>query len=173
MMQSFLNYSGKVTIKVKSKPPIKSFNSGTNALFNSLCNIIARNLSDANSDLLRSALPSYMMIVSALPSDDVTNNFVYTQGNNLLLTEIPVNSRVVGSSTSVTLTSILTHSNIYSSRYDSTAEGYILLLDGDRENILAYTNLSLADIKEVVEDSYGQASIQWEMSFQNKAEENN
>lgn len=72
-MSSQLGYKGKVTIKVKNKPPVIIKNTGTVALFDVLSKALClfRNFSEEYCAALRTSVPSQAMLLCYVDSNDV------------------------------------------------------------------------------------------------------
>lgn len=176
MPSSNIIYQGKVTVKVKGKPPVKLKNNGTQSFFTALYNILSLTVLTNNPDKFRSVLPCEMSIVM-LGSDHVwvDDNYSSVSSESLLTTPMSIVSRNVATvknhtslSTSVTFDCLLTHGYINATKYDSTKTGFILLLDGQAEQkILAYTEFDLQQIADVASTANSQATISWQLSFGN------
>lgn len=175
-MNSNMIYRGRVTVKVKNKPPVKTKNAGTTAFFKILYSILSQALLTENQTEVAKLLPSYITMIY---EDDYTLSLlqapdaVYKEDAfvNALLAPIPITSR--RSSTKDTVYEcILNYGNIKYHSYSPTMKGYVLLLNGESENkILAYTPFEFSVIQPVVDDPLGQATIQWSLSFSNAPEE--
>lgn len=193
MNKSTYTYKGNVTIKVKKRPPVKKKNNGTQHLFDALYNIMAQKI-PSDSTLLYSILPAYYSIVRYPSNTENTekrenfintivggnysevSNFSYnsgTESTEVILTRIPITNREFRGTLGVRYTGMLNHSNLLLNQLSSenVLSGFVLLLDGSGEKILAYSELQFEELKEVADDSYGQAAIYWDMSISNNVEE--
>lgn len=168
-MNESIKYTGKVTIKIKNKPPVKTRNSGTAALFNVLCNVLSNAFSGSDS-IAHSYLPCYMSIISGTRIDENTD-YLKVKDYSLITEPLPIASREVDStSNSVTLSALLVYSVIKTGAIKGLSEGStctVVLLDG-RNTILAHSDFQFSSIQEVCENPNIQAAIDWQMSFSNK-----
>lgn len=175
-MNSSMIYRGRVTVKVKNKPPVKTKNAGTTAFFKILYSILSQALLTENQTEVANLLPSYMTMIyddedtlSLLQASDAVykeNLFV-----NALLAPIPITARKSSTKDAV-YECILNYDNIKYHSYSPTKKGYVLLLNSESDKkILAYTPFDFSVIQAVVEDPLGQATIQWSLSFSNAPEE--
>ena len=175
MAVSNITYTGKVTVKVKGKPPVRLKNKGTISFFKSLYNILSLTIINNDTETLRSILPNSMSIVLADSQTPRWDSVEYTKisGASILSSPMPIVSRKVQDS-SVSFDSLLTHSYINSAKYDSTKIAFIVLLDGQADSkVLAYTTFNLSDIATVAQTPNSQATISWQLSFGNTDMEGN
>lgn len=161
-MNSNLIYYGKVTVRIKNKPPIRKHNSGTTQLFKVLYEALAdpANASPNNH-------PGYICISNTKEPSNVT----YESDKKLTVSELYINARDV-TDNGVKFTALLNHNNI-SSQTEFNSSDNLLLLDGSRTNVLAYAAVSNDQAKifdTVKNDSNGQCVIEWEMSFSNNTQ---
>ena len=160
-MTSNLVYTGRVTVKIKNKPPVRKFNSGTSALFDVLLRSIVAPPQHAANEC-----PGYMSLVSSLQIDPS----VYVK-EELILNNMPLSERRVTSG-SAKFTALLNHNNTTSNNIPDKC--YIVLLDGKQEHVLAYVEADTQQIQifnQVKNDSNGQCVIEWEMSFSNNTQQ--
>lgn len=189
MISSGIKYSGKVTVKIKNKPPVKVRNNGTNALFNLIYDILGFSGQPYDCDeSWVNRTPGYMMLLhknSFTSIDDLTasidkdNSYSKYVENTLLLKPMEIEERIVPQEEEnndytpddkyVTFKCFLTKGNIYSSVLNNCKEqeGLVILLDRNRHNILAYVKIKLEAFESVNADSEGQAIIEWNMDFSN------
>lgn len=170
MINSNINYSGRIKIKIKGKPPVKRHNNGTEQFFNLLYSCLSLQITPLNTQEYMSRLPNYISIV-LMPTEEVVNKKTYSDFTNdtlLLKSPMPICDRT-NNLQKVSLTSVLTSSNIEKIKYDATSRATLLLLDSTFErNILAYAEFNLDAIGDVATSNYSnQADIIWEMSFSN------
>lgn len=174
-MHDLITYNGKVTIKIKNKPPVKTKNSGTPILFNMLCNILSGALSDSSSLTQHTSLPCYMSIItdaSVVRSDKtVETDYNKLKTYSIVTDLLPITSKSIEStSNSITLSTLLVYSMIKTTAVASLTETStctILLLDSQNK-ILAFSEFDFASIQSVCIDPNIQAVIDWNMSFTNK-----
>lgn len=176
-MKDIISYEGKVTIKVKDKPPIKRNNTGTPVLFKMLCDILTTtNISDDK------VYPAYMSLIH----DDggtTTPDYLKTQinyssyaGSALVTSLLPISSRKHKSTTSANsidtvescvFTSLIAHSQTNTNNVSNLNTCYVLLLN-NKQQIMAFFPITFDSIQSVFTDVNGQAAISWEMFFANK-----
>lgn len=183
MLKSSIGYEGKVTIKVKDKPGPPRHNNGTIYFFNVLSNILTGILVLDDLAKLNKQLPAYINIIhndsGNVSTEEIFNNGIFTdqlRDNSILLHDLPISSRQVEpqgiyetSETThrIKYSCLLTHDMINTSVKTSNRSGYIIMLDGSNERILAYANIDLYKLNPLYENTSGQAAIDWEMSFGN------
>lgn len=177
MINSVISYNGKVTIRVKNKPPKSKHNEGTSHLFNLLHSILTQALILDDMKQLSQKLPSYFVLVKDNPtiSSDVLleGNYSDIENRSVLLQALPIVNRELTKTEKgegLKFSALLTHSMLNTSTYELT-DGYILMLDSHQNNILAFSKIDLRSIQPVYDDVAGQAAIDWEMSFNNSLEE--
>ena len=176
MFSSGIIYNGKVTVTIKNKPPSNRHNAGTAHLFNLIYRIFTQRLVLKDMVSLSHELPSYIVLIhngsntvsetSILTSPDYVNYNQYS----LLLQEIPITSKEI-TTDGIKYSCLLTNSLINKSVVYTDFNGYVLMLDGNRKNVLAVAKLDLKEIQPIYDDSLGQATIDWDMSFDNATEE--
>lgn len=183
MKKSNIGYKGQVTINIKKRPPIRKTNSGTWDLFNVIAAILGK-VRPLNSSLFYQSLPSFMAIIhnneleKVITKEDLVSNNTYDnyKAHSALLIEMPITSSFVSDdrklAASVTLSCLLNNANLSSAVFEQyqTGSGYLLLLDGNKDKILAVVDLSFTSLLPVWEQRNGQASIDWELSFTNNSE---
>ena len=162
-MISNISYTGKVTVKVTSKPPVKRKNAGTNVLFNMLRDVLA-------GDLNFVSRPASIQIIY---KDEKINDMSFEENpdfdaykNNTIVTgRLEITGKDKLSDGRLKLTALLSYGQLTDAVLNSQTY-YVLLLDGN-ENILAYISISNNDLMPVYENLNGQAVIEWELSFGN------
>lgn len=173
MINSVISYNGKVTIRVKNKPPKSRHNEGTSHLFNLLHGILTQALVLDDVKQLSQKLPSYFVLVKDNPtiSSDILldGNYADIENRSVLLQGLPIVNREL-TDKGLKFSALLTHSMLNTSMYELT-DGYILMLDSHQDNILAFSKIDLRSIQPVYDDVAGQAAIDWEMSFNNSLKE--
>lgn len=179
MSLSKLRYHGKVTIRVKNKPPKSKHNEGTIHLFNLLNAILVQSLSsETGSTILNKSLPSYLQIIHngsgyINSSKLAEGSFRAVEDYSILTGFLPIQNRSIDEDRNAKFTALLTHSRLnLSVKLEGT--GYILLLDSsENEKILAFAQIDLDNLAAIHNDVTGQAAIDWVMSFDNSEEESN
>jgi hypothetical protein len=172
-MQNAITYAGRVTIKVKNKPPVRKLNAGTPVLFSFLCNLIAGvSLKDLDTQL-----PVKIALIHS-QNKTITDETLNTQLEfdsysdvSLLTSELHITDRKVNSSTSsVYFSSLLLHSQLktYMKSVANTSKTCYALLLNNNNDILAHAPFEYTDIVAIWEDVNGQGAIEWEMFFANK-----
>lgn len=174
-MISNIQYTGKVTIKVKGKPPIKTKNAGTLGFFNMLSKLLAQQLVPSAHGVQKfsESMPSYIMVLKSTDADLTPESYEYEMNNtqNLLLSEVPITNYEFDDY-QVSFRGVLNNSNIKSdTTVNYNGDCHVLLLDGARKNILAYTTVNLQYLKEVKDNKFSQATITWTMTFTNSEED--
>ena len=162
MNNTAIQYTGKVTVKVKNKPLSVRRNSGTNQLFYVLSELIGGN----HIEDLHKILPKYMMLVN---KDYDGEEYTAYAGNKLLLTEMPFVQTKTDKNSCI-FECYLTTANInkvlwQQNNYKTT----LLLLNGRKDSVLAYTEFNFTSVSSIVsaEATNGQATISWELQFSN------
>lgn len=167
-MKDNIGYSGRVTIKVKGKPPVKKKNSGTPVLFNTLCDILtSTNVSDTK------AFPAYISLIHNMRGA-ITPEIIIKNSNYLdyvkaeLVTSLsPISSRQSRPNGSCVFSSMITHSQANISNSVNVETCYVVLLSGEKK-IMAFFELDFSSVFPVFSDINRQAVIEWEMFFDNK-----
>lgn len=196
MFDSSIGYAGRVTIKIKNKPPIRKFNTGTKSLFNVLSDCLAKsNMENFNNFRLR--LPWYMDILNAnANSKQLTKNHLskYSDKYDSNIGELDEKkladysilrapmliSKSNNSSKKdenkddnlgiVELYSMLNSSNIENTGSNNTSQLYICLIDGLQQNVLAFVGIEESVITALTGSVYGQAEIEWQLQLGNKGD---
>lgn len=172
-MISNIHYTGKVTVKVKGKPAVKTKNAGTVAFFNLLSKILSQMLipTSQGADAFSRHLPSYIVVMKSTSNTLTPENYTYqlNSEDKLVFNEIPITNYKFDTD-KVFFQGVLNNSNIKTD-IDTQGQCHVLLLDGNRENILAYTAVDLQYFREVKDNQFSQATITWEMTFSNSEEE--
>lgn len=167
-----VNYKGKVTVKIKGKPPAKRFNSGTNAMFNVIRQVFLLNFGKQDA-INYPDLPQCIIISNGNYDEKITE---YNQTTGLLNDTIPILSREAISDYGLRYRATLVNSNISNNQEftDRDDDGtHILLLAGDQKTILAYVKASADQIeifKTIQQDANSQCTIEWELYFSNSKE---
>ena len=162
MSNTTIQYTGKVTVKVKNKPLSVRRNSGTNQLFHVLSQLIGGN----HINDLYKILPKYMMIVDKEYEEDSYTDY---EGHKLLLTEMPFVQTKTEESSCI-FECYLTTANINKSLVqESLSQTTLLLLNGNKDKVLAHTEFDFASVSSIVSAAAnnGQATISWELVFSN------
>lgn len=159
MHNSGIKYKGEVTIKVKGKPPVKSSNTGTIDLFVAVCSILGRKYNNLNDVFLNT--PAYMKIKKVDSEEYVT------------LSRMPIITRDViqldNNTCTVTLSALVSATNIATLTVegDSMSPYKVELFGGD-DKLYAHSEIEY-NIENFIKDSYAQATISWDMTFSNAA----
>lgn len=174
-MQNEITYSGKVTIKVKNKPPIKRNNSGTPELFSLLCNI----MTGFQLSSVEKHIPAKIAMIyddTGSLTDNIFNSnsdFINYKDKSILMSELLISDRQVNSvSSSVYYAALLSHSQLNTSVRSNAERAkscYVLLLN-NKQKIVAYAPFKNSEISSIWEDANGQGVVEWEMFFANKKE---
>ena len=165
-MQNYITYAGKVTIKVKNKPPVRRNNAGTSALFSHLCHTIT-DISSGNE-----TVPTAFGILKqgASVSENILQrdpNFSKYLSQSLLISNLPIVSRRVLNNSRVQFSAVLWNSNTNSTINESINKCFVVMLNNKNE-ILAYSEFDYSTIQPVWNDFNSQCVIDWEMEFANK-----
>ena len=167
-MKDNISYAGRVTIKVKGKPPVKKKNSGTLVLFNTLCDILtSTNLSD------NKVFPAYISLIhnnsgTITPETIIDNsNYLDYLDAELVTSLLPISSRQSRYDGSCVFSSMIAHSQANTSNSSGVETCYVVLLSGAKK-IMAFFKLDFNSVSSVFSDMNGQAAIEWEMFFDNK-----
>lgn len=170
-MNTNIRYRGDVTVKIKNHPPVKKKNNGTTALFHTIGELLTQILSNSDPALYTRRSPSYMTFLKGnLTEQILTKSYKYSDYSStvILLTEMPVVKRETDSTGEIELSALLNSTNMSSDfSVDQYSKGTLILLDGTRDNILACVEMDLDKFETVKSDVYGQATITWNMSFNN------
>lgn len=174
-MKNEITYSGRVTIKVKNKPPVRRNNSGTPELFNLLCNIMA----GSQASPIEQTIPVKIAMIyedDTLTSDTFNSNLNFEDYKQLsiLMSELLISDKQVNSTNaSVYYAALLPHSQLNTSvrrQAEAAKTCYVLLLNA-QQNIVAYAPFKNSEISSIWEDANGQGVVEWEMFFANKKKE--
>lgn len=171
MLNSCIIYKGEVSIKVKDKSPVRAHNQGTYHLFNCINRIFSTAI-HKDADLSR-VLPGYMSIICGkVDADTLQKNPNYTSyaSYSVLVDEAPIVNRSIDSDVLV-YTSLITNSQLISSTQGSSETAYFLLLNGDKTEILAFSDFDLSELENVYKDPLGQADLTWKLQFTNPTKE--
>ena len=174
-MQNEITYRGRVTIKIKNKPPVKRNNSGTSELFSLLCNVIA----GFQLSSIEKCIPAKIAMIyddTGSLTDKIFNSnldFIHYKDKSILVSELLISDRQINSITSsVYYAALLPHSQLNTSvksHAESAKSCYVLLLN-NQQKIVAYAPFKNSEISSIWEDANGQGVVEWEMFFANKKE---
>ena len=167
MNNTGIQYTGKVTVKVKNKPVSVRRNTGTSVLFNRLANILAGKYVEAT--VTRNYIPRYMMLINTEYSNIVSTRYNDYANSKLLLSEMPILTPKIEDDKCI-FSCYLTTSNINKTMMNSARTNTtLLLIDGIKESILAYVEFDRDAISSVInaQQNDGQATITWDLSFSN------
>lgn len=174
-MNSVIEYTGVITVRMKHKKDIIIKNNGTHQLFRSLIRALElpHISSEVTSDDIRDTMPVAVQLYCYdkewNPDDPLnTANLQYYLLNKMSIVRC---TTVYEGSPKITYAFYLTQSNLwtnYSSSDDTILRNYsyLTLLDKNN-NALAYIKLDLASLELKNWRSESQASITWELSFDN------
>lgn len=168
-----IKYTGEVSIKVKTKPPIKVKNSGTDAFFNLLYELLANLISPQNQVGVIDRLPSKLQIIrnATIQSDNKYSPIKYeslltTSGLNVADNRELLKDTTTGKEC-LQFTFYITNGYLNSTYATCREEiGKLLLLD-NTNRILAHVDVDLTDFGTVYDDANGQAVIEWKLMFSN------
>ena len=163
-MQNYITYAGKVTIKVKNKPPVRRNNAGTSALFSHLCHTITGTTSVSETAPTAFGILKSGKAVSE-NSLQTNPNFGSYLSQSLLISNLPIVSRRVLDSYHVQFSAVLWNSN--TSTLSDIDKCFVVMLNNKNE-ILAYSEFEYSEIKPVWNDFNSQCVIDWDMEFANK-----
>ena len=161
-MSANIKYRGRVSINIKNKPPLERHNEGTNILFNTLHDILARNVT---YQTYAAKLPCFMSIVNAY-DNRITSYYDSNLTGKILINPVSIVSRTA-TDNEVILTSNINSSNIIQSNI--IPKPTVLLLDGEYK-ILAYAAYDDIDFNELLTNPSYTGVITWKMSFTNDVE---
>ena len=167
-----IKYTGEVQVRVKTKPPIKVKNAGTDAFFNLLYELLANIISPHDNTAYLKRLPTKLQLIrnAEIQSD---NKYSPSKYVSLLTQELRVadNREIVkdpsNDKNSLKYTFYITN-GLLSTEYSFSRNdiGKLLLLDHD-SRILAYVDIELSEFATVYDDVNGQAIIEWKLMFSN------
>ena len=179
MFNSRIGYVGKVTIKIKNKPPIRKKNRGTLALFKLLGNVLDKIALSSNYNLAQK-LPTYVDILNSDGSHIKVNCEEYNselKPNSLLRAPILLTNEHSTCTNDpvckVSYTATLTTANMNLAKLESASAStniHACLVDAAQSNVLAYVEISLNDLQNLSTDLYGQATLTWDMELGNNME---
>lgn len=164
-MFNTIGYTGKVTIKVKNKPPVRRNNAGTSALFSHLCHTITGTTSVSETAPTAFGILKSGGAVSetSLQTDP---NFSKYLSQSVLISNLPIVSRRPLNSSQVQFSAVLWNSNTNSTVSENIDKCFVVMLNNKNE-ILAYSKFNYSDIRPVWNDFNSQCVIEWLMEFAN------
>lgn len=167
MINSNIRYKGSVGIELQ-RGSIRAHNNGTRNLFNIINRIFTNKLFD--KDGIIENLPSYISFIPESRFDtDITDYTSYTE--KILINELTIASREITADERIVYKSLLTRNMInssYAGLLNNETPVVALLLDGSCKNILAYSIIDSVALKSICENEISQATVEWELHFDNQ-----
>lgn len=158
-----IGYTGKVTIKIKNKPPIRKFNSGTSTLFKALCNFLINGSSDN--------IPYQIQLISGIDAETLATSTKLDSPpvKYLTISPLPLISRLLTSTDSAYFSTVLWHSQVMHSDQSLNQDtDCFVVMQSSNGHVLAFSPFKFSEIQPVWEDSNSQCVIEWEMTFSNE-----
>ena len=187
-MNALIGYCGKVSIKIKNKPPIKKPNNGTLALFKLFTQLLDRTLLHPSTILdMKNSVPTYIDVLYVKDTDPYEylhanyNDYKSLRSNKFCssLLKVPVTLNKPTSSldsdeiqAKTQYDTVIVTSNVNTNVLDTVIDKensyvYVVLVDYDQKNILAFSKLAALEVDNLTQDAYGQAIVTWEMTVGN------
>lgn len=172
MNDTRLSYKGEVQIHIKGQKPERKKNAGTSFLFTLLSEVLTT-IVPVTDTKFSSKFPTWFTFVSDVSENELANG-VYSDvaGKTLLLRDILIRSRniITEGEFGVNFSGLLTYDMLNTTKKPSNNTPiYVVMLDNQEDkHILAFSSVSSTTIIPLFDDVTSQATIDWQMYFDNE-----